>query len=112
MSLCAHCTFCVHDLYIMLPLDNKHVENLEDPIDQVFHELYVDQVKKARNSVFDEIQHEIKVNSYQDIRSCYLMNKRSVTKEKLCNWLETVCCILDQFSIPWLDIASPLVVEV
>ena len=40
------------------------------------------------------------------------MNKRSVTKEKLCDWLETVCRILDQFSIPWLNIATPLAEEV
>ena len=98
----------------MLPLENRHLEGMEEPIDQIFHGLYVEQVEKATKSVLDEICEEINVGSdnYRNIRSCYLMNKRSVTKEKLCDWLETVCCILDQFSIPWLNIATPLAEEV
>ena len=39
------------------------------------------------------------------------MSKRNVTNEKLCEWLETVCCILDRFSLPWLHNAVPLTEE-
>ena len=49
---------------------------------------------------------------YEEIHSCNLMNKRSVKKEKPCEWLETVCCILDQFSITWLRKAIPLAEEI
>ncbi len=96
----------------MMPLDNKHIEGMEEPIDQLFSQKFVDQVERARNSVCDEICQELGVrvqdSQYQDIRACY-MNKRSVTKEKLCDWLETVCCILNSFAVPSLYSAVPLV---
>ena len=38
----------------------------------------------------------------------HLLAKRSVTKEKLASWLETVCCILDQHAVPWLEKAASL----
>ena len=34
------------------------------------------------------------------------LNKRSVTKENLAGWLETVCYILDSFSVPLLKKAA------
>ncbi len=37
------------------------------------------------------------------------MNKRSVTKDKLIGWLETVCYILDSLSVPLLQNAVPIV---
>ena len=33
--------------------------------------------------------------------------KRSVTKDKLETWMETVCCILDQYAIPWVKMIAP-----
>ena len=48
---------------------------------------------------------------YSDIRTINLLSKRSLTREKLANWLEVVCCILDQHAIPWLEKASPLTEE-
>ena len=41
-----------------------------------------------------------------------MLAKRTTTKEKLAVWLETVCCILDQYAIPWLEKAAPLSDEV
>ena len=41
-----------------------------------------------------------------------MLAKRKTTKEKLAVWLETVCCILDQYVIPWLEKAAPLSDEV
>jgi hypothetical protein len=59
----------------MLPLENRHLEGMEEPIDHIFHGLYVEQVEKAKKSVLDEICEEINVRSdnYRNIRSCYLM---------------------------------------
>ena len=89
----------------MMPLDNRHIEGMEEPIDQPFSNSFVDQVERARNSVCDDICQELGVRDgeqdslYQDIRACN-MTKRSVTKEKLCDWLETVCCILNSYAVP------------
>ena len=45
---------------------------------------------------------------YLCIRIDNLLAKRSVTKEKLASCLETVCCILDQHAVPWLEKAASL----
>ena len=93
------------------PLDNQYVRNLDLPGDVCFHRTFVEQVKKTRSSIFDDISREIGVPQYCDIRSAHLLAKRSVTKEKLAAWLETACCVLDQFAIPWLEKAAPLAQE-
>ena len=72
----------------------------------------MEQVKIARNSVFGDICFETCVPEYTDIRLTNLLAKRSVTKEKLASWLETVCFILDQYAIPGLDKATLLSDEV
>jgi hypothetical protein len=51
---------------------------------------------------------ELNISNKQNIQACNL-NKRSVTKEKLSGWLETVCYILDSFSVPLLETAVPIV---
>ena len=90
------------------PLDNDFVKNLEFPSgDVAFHRTCVDQLKQARSSIFDQICRETFVPHYTDIRFDYLLAKRSITKEKLATWLETVCCILDQYAIPWLEKTAP-----
>ena len=50
---------------------------------------------------------EMNVTDFQNVRAVN-MTKKTVTKEKLCGWLETVCCILDTFSVPLLSSAVPL----
>ena len=51
---------------------------------------------------------ELNITSHHQIQECYL-NKRSVTKEKLIKWLETVCFILDSHAVPLLQNALPVV---
>ena len=113
-QLCALCarytayTACVHELYIkMMPLQNKHVEVLDEMFGSDFKELFVEQIVKARDSIFEEMCQEMNVNDFQNVRAVN-MTKKTVTKEKLCGWLETVCCILDTFSVPLLSSAVPL----
>ena len=98
----------IHDVYTeMLPVHNQHVEGLDDVIGQPFKELYVSQIVAARDSVFSDMCKELNISNKQNIQACNL-NKRSVTKEKLSGWLETVCYILDSFSVPLLETAVPI----
>ena len=91
----------------MIPVQNHHVEGLDDIMGPAFKELYVRQIIETRNSVFNELRSELNVSNNHDIQACHL-NKRSVTKDKLIGWLETVCLILDSFSVPFLENAVPL----
>ena len=92
----------------MLSVSNDHVDRLDDIIGPVFKEMYVRQIIEARNSFFDEIHKDLKVDNDNCIQACYL-NRKSITKDKLVRWLETVCYILDSFSVPLLQNAVPLV---
>ena len=99
----------IHELYIgMLPVQNDHVDGLDDIIGSAFKEMNVRQIIAARDSVFDEMCNELNVTNRQHIQACNL-NERTVTKEKLVGWLETVCYILDSFCVPLLDNAVPIV---
>lgn len=86
----------------MMPLDNKHTESLEEYTCGPFKEVFVEQVRTARDSVFAEIREDLNITFNQDVRACY-MAKKTVTRDKLISWLETVCCILDSFALPLLD---------
>ena len=86
----------------MMPaFQNDHVDQLDDVIKGEFDMLNVSQVISASDSVFREMYKELNRDNFDIIRQCHL-NKRSVPKEKLAEWLETVCYILDSFSIPLL----------
>ena len=99
----------VHGLYIeMLPVENNHVNGLDDILGTDFKELYVRQIIAARDSVFGEMCKELNITDHHNIQACNL-NKRSVTKEKLIGWLETVCYVFDSFSVPLLEKAVPIV---
>ena len=73
----------------MLPLQNKHVDPLDFIVGDDFKDLYVQQIVQARDSVFNEMCGELNISDFQNIQAVNL-NKRSVTKEKLIGWLETV----------------------
>jgi hypothetical protein len=91
----------------MLPLESPHLEGLEKPGEKQFQRMYVRQVEKAKNSIFDEISKEVcNSNDHIYIASRYFKNKKGITKEKLGEWLETVCHLLDEFCLPWLQRAD------
>jgi len=91
----------------MLPLESPHLEGLEKPGEKQFQRMYVRQVEKAKNSIFDEISKEVcNANDHIYIASRYFKNKKGITKEKLGEWLETVCHLLDEFCLPWLQRAD------
>ena len=97
------------------PLKSGFVKNLDQPADEfAFHRVFVDQLKMSRTSILDNIHQDICVPDYTNIRILIdnLLAKRRTTKEKLAVWIETMCCILDQYAIPWLEKAAPLSDEV
>ena len=85
----------------MPALQNIHVDELDDVTGEEFSMLNVSQVLTASDSVIRDIHKELNLDNVDLIRQCNL-NKRSVTKEKLAEWLETVCYILDSYSVPLL----------
>ncbi len=91
----------------MHPLQNKHVDNLTDFESDPFKGMYVEQVIRGRDSVFDEMCQDLDINDYRDIRAAN-MGRRTITKDKLAGWLETVCCILDSYAVPLLEKGEPL----
>ena len=60
------------------------------------------EIVKTKCRIFDEICREINVENHNEIKSVFL-NKRTVSKESLCLWLEAVCGLVDSFCIPGLQ---------
>lgn len=97
----------------MIPLDNEHVKGLTKPTElQNFQAEYVQELKRARDSIFIEICKEFKQGlDHRFVANRYFSSSRTITKEKLGVWLESACHVLDQYCIPWLQKAAPLVQE-
>ena len=85
----------------MPALHNVHVNQLDTVVNGEFNMLNVSQVITATDSVFREMSKELNIDNDCMIKQAHL-NKRTVPKEKLAEWLETVCYILDSFSVPLL----------
>ena len=85
----------------MFPLQNEHVDVIEYNHGDPFKGMYVEQVIRARDSVFDEMRKAMGIGPVEEIRAAH-MGKKSITKDKLMDWLETVCCILDIAAVPLL----------
>ena len=97
----------------MLPLDNEHVKGLTKPTElQIFQAEYVEELKRARDSIFIDICNEFKHGlDHRYVANRYFSTTRTITKEKLGVWLESACHILDQYCLPWLQKAAPLAQE-
>ena len=89
-----------------MPLENEYVENISNEVgeDGDFTRDYVKQVKDATNSLFGDMCKSCGVSYSQDIRACYL-NKPSITKAQLIDWLETTVFLLNSCAVPLLDFA-------
>ena len=90
-----------------MPLDNKHMNALQEYWNEPFKDKYVEQIITARDSIFSEMRDELNVTTNQDVRA-YNMAKKTVTREKLISWLETVSSILDSFAVPLLHSAAEM----
>ncbi|KAL5260733.1 hypothetical protein ACHWQZ_G010775 [Mnemiopsis leidyi] len=74
---------------------------LDDVSNGKFSFCNVSQVITASECVFRDMHKELNLGDFTRIRQSHF-NKRTVPKEKLAEWLETDCHILDSFSIPLL----------
>ena len=75
-----------------------------------FYPIYVEQVVKSTDKLFTDICDRVK---FDPVKERQLVQKvklrdRSVTKEKLIEWLENACYLLDTCSIPLLQKASEI----
>ena len=70
--------------------------------------LYVSQTLSARDSIFKEMYEELNVHDGSSLKQNDFI-KRTVPKEKLAQWLETVCQILDSYSVPLIRNAVGLI---
>ena len=61
-----------------------------------------EQILRSKTSVFDEICRDIGVLKHEQISSTAL-NKRHIQKDLLCFWLESVCSLMNSFSVPRLQ---------
>ena len=69
IALCSYFTSqYLHDLYIeMIPVQNHHVDGLDDVIGMHFKELYVRQIVAVRDSFFSELCTELKISDHYNI---------------------------------------------
>ena len=65
---------------------------------------YVKQVKNATRTLFEKMCRSCGVSDSQNLRACYL-NKTSIHKATLAEWLETTVFLLNSCAIPLLDCA-------
>ena len=88
------------------PLQNEHLDMLDDAMVEncEFLSEYAGQIRVATDSIFKEIRSKIGVEYNDEVRFDKL-NQRSVPRERLSEWLETVCRILDNHCVPLLQSA-------
>ena len=89
------------------PLQNEHIEMVDDAMVEngQFLTECVNQIHMATDSIFKEIRSKIGVEHNDDVRFDKL-NQRSVPRERLSEWLETMCWILNNYCGPLLQSAS------
>ena len=117
LSLCAsvhtfiHCVLHATDTMPM-PLSNQYIDVMDEDMieDRTFDPAYVGQLLESRSKIFDTMCRETGCTDYDQLRT-YMFDTRSITKSKLAEWLETVCCILDQYAVPVLNSACTMSTE-
>lgn len=94
----------------MLPLDNEYLDLMDENMceNMLFEHSYVKQIEAAKDSIFNDICKVAKAPTHQLIRAQYL-DVRTITKAQLADWLETVVCILDTFTLPVLSCAGSVI---
>ena len=90
-------------LCTMYRSDNRHLSHLNGVKsgEQLNAKLF-EQILRSKTSVFDEICRDIGVLKHEQISSTAL-NKRHIQKDLLCFWLESVCSLMNSFSVPRLQ---------
>ena len=93
----------------LLP-SNAYIEDCEYVPTQDFDPFYVKQVVASTDKLFTNICDRVNLNpvSERQLVQRSKLNIRSVTKEKLIEWLENACYLLDTCSIPLLQQACEI----
>ncbi len=88
-------------------MSNKYSDTIDTDVgeDGLFNRDYVKQVKRATNSLFEDMCKMTSVKESSDLQACNL-NKPQITKAQLLEWLETTVFLLDCCSLPLLDFAT------
>ena len=82
---------------------NRHLSHLNGiKNEEQLNTKLFEQILRSKTSIFDEICKDIGVLKHEQISSNTL-NKRHVNKDLLCFWLESVCSLMNSFSIPRLQ---------
>ena len=93
----------------LLP-SNPFIEDCEYVPTVDFDPVYVEQVVESTDKLFADICDRVNLDpvSERQLVQKAKLNIRSVTKEKLLQWLKNVCYLLDTWSIPLLQKASEI----
>ena len=93
----------------LLP-SNPFIEDCDYVPTEDFDPAYVEQVVKSTDKLFADICDRVNLDpvSERQLVQKAKLNIRSVTKEKLIQWLENACYLLDTCSIPLLQKASEI----
>ena len=90
-----------------MPLDNKHVDFLDDTCFEPFKGKFVEQIYRATDSICAEMRECINVNGNDQVRVVF-MTKKTITRDKLISWVETLNFILDGRVVPLLEKAAEM----
>ncbi|KAL5254876.1 hypothetical protein ACHWQZ_G014352 [Mnemiopsis leidyi] len=85
-----------------MPLNNKHVHFLDETFCEPFNAKFVEQIYRATDSICAEMRECINVDGNDLVRAANMM-KKTITREKLISWVETLNCILDGHVVPLLE---------
>ena len=85
---------------------NSHTAHLADAPEYgvPFNARHADQVARATNSILTEMCTALGVSDFNDLDSSNI-NKRTVTRDRLCEWLATLCFTLNRFASAHLQMA-------
>ena len=98
----------------MVAHSSKYMENLDAEMtfpDAKFKAMYVEQILNAQNMIFEDMYQATGVKDFTSLRSEKL-NIRTITKEKLCFWMEALVNISGTYCSPLLVSASKLPDEI
>ncbi len=91
----------------MPPLNNRFLENVDSNVgeDGLFNRAYVKQVDGATSSLFQAMCKVSGIMKPSDLRA-FNLNKPSITKAMLLEWLETTVYVLNEYCIPLMFFAA------
>ena len=83
---------------------NKHLRGIDQDMcdhDEPLKSEHFTQIYAATNSIMDEMCDVSGAECFGDLQTVHL-NNRNINKNKLCEWLETVCAIVNDYCTPVL----------